>query len=78
MIKQTELTKNEQTIVAVYDAHFEDGMCFRIGVLHVTKILPYDENGESAYVPRVAVYQGDKISFTLPITNLVIEYADRK
>lgn len=70
----TELTRETRKIKAVYDAHFEGGICFRVGVGTVTKIEPYDESGEMACVPRVRVFKNDNLYCTLPINNLCIEY----
>jgi hypothetical protein len=70
----TALTMEKKEIAAVYDAHFEGGICHRVGANGVTKIEPYDENGQMAYVPRVRVFRGDDIYCTLPVTNLCVEY----
>jgi hypothetical protein len=70
----TELTRETKEICAVYDAHFEDGICNRVGVCGVTKIEPYEENGEQAFIPRVKVFRGEQLYCTLPIRNLCVEY----
>lgn len=54
----TELVEDDRSIQAIYPAR---GGGYEVGEDGVTKIEAYNENGERAPVPWVAVYKGDEI-----------------
>ncbi len=53
---------------------FDDDLAFVIGISGVTKIEIYGECGSNAFVPWVAVYQGEEIWQRFPASMCGIQY----
>lgn len=68
------MTRDKREILAVWDAHIEDGLGFRVGFNNVTKIQVYEETGHMAPIPWIAIYVNDELIYRVPTNNLIIEY----
>ena len=55
---------------------FRNGITFEVGLNGVTSIIPYNENGQMAAVPWIAVYKGEKIVARFDAVNIVIKYKE--
>ena len=66
----TEMSKDSRPI---YSAIGDNGR-YIVGSLGVTKIEAYDENGEMAYVPWLAVFQGDELAYRVPARCMSVCY----
>ena len=60
--------------IAMIGVEHEFGFYARVGSKGVTKIIAYDEAGEMAPVPWLAVYKGDKLWNRIAARHVRIEY----
>lgn len=69
----TTLTKDDHPIIAAY--WLEEGpVGYRVGQNGVTKIEAYDENGDMAPTPWLAIFKGEKIVMRIAAANMSIHY----
>lgn len=66
----TALSRDERQITSAIG---ERGN-FAVGDFGVTKITAYDENGEMAYVPWLAIWKGDAVVVRCPARDMTISY----
>lgn len=66
----TSLSRDERTIQSAIG---ERGR-FILGELGVTKIIAYDENGEMAHVPWLAIFKGETIAARCSARDMTISY----
>lgn len=66
----TELSKDDRPITSAIG---ERGN-FGVGELGVTKIVAYDEYGDQAFIPWLAIFKGDSIAIRCPARDMTISY----
>lgn len=66
----TALSRDQRPIMA---ATGERGI-FCVGEFGVTKITPYDENGEMSHVPWLAIWKGDVVTLRCAARDMTISY----
>jgi len=75
---RTELSKDTRKIVSVEKGIGEDILYFKVGGYHnkniITSICAYDEFGQNAYIPWIAIYIGEQIVFRFDAVNCIICY----
>lgn len=70
---KTELSLDTREIAGAYWP-VEGTEGFTVGVNGVTRIEAYDENGQMAMVPWVAVFKGDQICCRAPAAQMSVHY----
>jgi hypothetical protein len=68
----TELSRDARPIWSVFWP--VEGAGFTVGQGKCTRIEAYDENGELAHVPWVAVFFGDEIVARIPANQVAVHY----
>ncbi len=71
------LTRDERPIRGVYEFGGDDETGWTVGRAGVTKIEAYDENGEMAMVPWLAVYIDNHICVRIPARRVTVQYGPR-
>lgn len=72
---RTPLTQDDTPIEAIYWPG-EGAGGHKVGELGITNIIAYDENGDMAYVPWLAVFRNDKLIMRCPAKQVSVHYAD--
>ena len=69
----TVLSREGREIKSIWWDNVDDQRSM-VGELGVTAIIPYDENGEMACVPWIAVVEGEVITARLPAYKVTIAF----
>jgi len=72
--KVPTIVEDERPITSVFCG--PSGNNFTVGTENITAIIAYNECGEYAHVPWVAIYRGEEIAYRYPAHQLAIGYED--
>lgn len=70
------ISKDLRPIEIVWELSGESPGLWQVGFGGVTEIIVYDDNGEMAMIPWVAIYRGHEIITRIPARCVGIKYKD--
>lgn len=68
------IIQDDREILIIHKSGDDQTDAYRVGHQGITKIVPYEENGQYCMLPFLAVYKGDVILARLPASDLFIQY----
>ena len=74
-MKILPMTQDKRNIVAAWAVpEIENGDGWRVGYEGVTSIVIYEEVGQGAMVPWIAILVGDQVLYRRPAATVALEY----